>query len=46
VRDEAERRLGRLLFELVDEARRLGIDPELALRAEAERFRERVGQGG
>jgi MazG family protein len=45
-RDEAERRLGRLLFELVDEARRLGIDPELALRAEAERFRERVGQGG
>jgi len=39
-RDEAEHRLGRLLFELVDEARRLGIDPELALRAEAERFRE------
>jgi MazG family protein len=44
-RDEAERRLGRLLFELVDEARRLGIDPELALRAEAERFKERVDQG-
>jgi MazG family protein len=44
-RDEAERRLGRLLFELVDEARRQGIDPELALRAEAERFRESVDSG-
>jgi MazG family protein len=42
-RDEAERRLGRLLFELVDEARRMGIDPELALRAEAERFRASAG---
>ena len=39
-RDEAARRLGRELFALVDEARRLGVDPELALRAEAERFRE------
>ena len=40
--EERERealRLGRELFALVDEARRLGIDPELALRAEAERFR-------
>jgi MazG family protein len=44
-RDEAEQRLGRLLFELVDEARRMGIDPELALRAEAERFRESAGEG-
>ncbi len=38
-RDEAQRRLGAALFELVDQSRRLGIDPELALRAEAERFR-------
>jgi MazG family protein len=44
-REEAERRLGRLLFELVDEARRLGIDPELALRAEAERFRAGIDEG-
>jgi MazG family protein len=42
-RNEAERRMGRLLFELVDEARRMGIDPELALRAEAERFRASAG---
>jgi MazG family protein len=38
-RDEAERRIGEALFALVDEARRLGIDPELALRAEADRLR-------
>jgi len=38
-RDADEQRIGAALFELVDEARRLGIDPELALRAEAERFR-------
>lgn len=34
-RDEAE--VGRLLWEAVSEARRRGVDPELALRAEAER---------
>jgi MazG family protein len=39
-REAAERRLGAALFVLVDEARRLGIDPELALRAEAQRFRD------
>jgi MazG family protein len=44
-RDAAERRIGESLFELVDEARRLRVDPELALRAEAERFRERVDVG-
>jgi XTP/dITP diphosphohydrolase/tetrapyrrole methylase family protein/MazG family protein/ATP diphosphatase len=42
-RDDAERRIGEALFALVDEARRLGIDPELALRAEADRLR-REGQ--
>jgi len=42
-REAAERRLGEALFALVDEARRLGVDPELSLRAEAERFRERAG---
>ncbi len=37
-RDRAERELGEGLFELVDEARRARIDPELALRAAAKRF--------
>jgi ATP diphosphatase len=41
-RERATRRLGRALFELVDEARRAGVDPELALRAEARRFRDRL----
>jgi ATP diphosphatase len=41
-REAASRRLGAALFALVDEARRLGIDPELALRAEANRFREKA----
>ncbi len=36
--DEAE--VGRLLWEAVAEARRRGVDPELALRAEAERHAE------
>ena len=38
----AKPRIGEALFELVDEARRSGVDPELALRAEAERFRQRA----
>ena len=42
VRDAAERWLGDALFALVDIARRIRIDPELALRAAAQRFRERV----
>ena len=40
VRDAEERRIGDALFELVDEARRLRVDPELALRAAADRFRD------
>ena len=39
-READERRVGAALFALVDEARRLGVDPELALRAEADRFRD------
>jgi len=39
-RDEAERWIGDALFSLVDVARRLRVDPELALRAAADRFRE------
>jgi XTP/dITP diphosphohydrolase/tetrapyrrole methylase family protein/MazG family protein/ATP diphosphatase len=35
-------RLGDVLFELVALARRLRVDPELALRAAADRFRERA----
>ena len=41
-RERQTLRLGQELFALVDEARRLGVDPELALRAEAERFRARL----
>jgi MazG family protein len=39
-RDAAERRIGEALFELVDKARRERIDPELALRQVADRFRD------
>ncbi len=39
-REEAEAEVGRLLWEAVAEARRRGVDPELALRAEAERHAE------
>ena len=39
-RDQAEEEVGRLLWEAVAEARRRGVDPELALRAEAERHAE------
>ena len=42
-RQAAERWIGEALFALVDVARRLRVDPELALRATALRFRERVG---
>jgi uncharacterized protein YabN with tetrapyrrole methylase and pyrophosphatase domain len=38
-RDAAERWIGDALFSLVDLARRLRVDPELALRAAAHRFR-------
>jgi MazG family protein len=41
LRDMAERWLGESLFALVDVARRLRVDPELALRAAAQRFRDR-----
>ncbi len=43
-RDAAERWIGEALFALVDLARRLRVDPELALRASAKRFRGRVGE--
>jgi len=42
VREAAERWLGEALFALVDVARRLRIDPELALRGAANRFRDRA----
>ena len=42
-REAAQRWIGEALFALVDLARRLHVDPELALRASAKRFRERVG---
>ena len=35
-------RVGEQLFAAVDEARRLRVDPELALRAAAQRFRDRL----
>ncbi|HLM49900.1 MAG TPA: MazG nucleotide pyrophosphohydrolase domain-containing protein [Solirubrobacteraceae bacterium] len=35
--------IGDRLFDVVDEARRLRVDPELALRAAAHRFRQRIG---
>jgi len=40
-RDAAEQWIGDALFDLVDLARRVRVDPELALRAAAERFRDR-----
>jgi MazG family protein len=40
-REAAERWIGEALFSLVDVSRRLRIDPELALRAASQRFRER-----
>jgi len=41
-REATERWIGETLFELVDMARRLRVDPELALRAAAQRFREEL----
>ena len=44
-RDRIEEQLGELLFAVVDVARRLGCDPELALRAAASRFRASAAAG-
>jgi len=44
-RDAAEAWIGEALFALVDLARRMGVDPELALRAAAHRFRDRPARG-
>jgi uncharacterized protein YabN with tetrapyrrole methylase and pyrophosphatase domain len=41
---ESFRTIGERLFELVDEARLAHVDPELALRAAAQRFREKIGE--
>ncbi len=41
-RDAAFHEVGDVLFAAVNVARKLKVDPELALRASAERFRERV----
>jgi MazG family protein len=45
-RDDQEsfRAIGERLFALVDEARIAHVDPELALRAAAQRFREKIGE--
>ena len=43
--DERFRELGDLLFAAVNVARKQKLDPELALRAAAERFRDRVQSG-
>jgi MazG family protein len=40
---ESFRAIGERLFMLVDEARLAHVDPELALRAAAQRFREKIG---
>jgi uncharacterized protein YabN with tetrapyrrole methylase and pyrophosphatase domain len=40
---ESFRSIGERLFALVDEARLAHVDPELALRAAAQRFREKIG---
>jgi uncharacterized protein YabN with tetrapyrrole methylase and pyrophosphatase domain len=41
-RDHAFAEVGDRLFEVVAEARRLRVDPELALRAASQRFRDRI----
>jgi MazG family protein len=43
---ESFRAIGERLFMLVDEARLAHVDPELALRAAAQRFREKIGPQG
>ena len=45
-RDAAFAEVGDRLFEVVDEARRLRVDPELALRAASQRFRDRIASEG
>jgi nucleoside triphosphate diphosphatase len=40
--DRAFHEIGERLFAVVDEARRLRVDPELALRAASQRFRDRI----
>jgi nucleoside triphosphate diphosphatase len=45
-REEQFHELGDVLFAAVNVARKLNVDPELALRAAAERFRGRVEAGG
>jgi MazG family protein len=45
-REERFHELGDVLFAAVNVARKLNVDPELALRAAAERFRGRVEAGG
>jgi XTP/dITP diphosphohydrolase/tetrapyrrole methylase family protein/MazG family protein/ATP diphosphatase len=44
-REDQFHELGDLLFAAVNVARKLGVDPELALRAAADRFRARVTAG-
>jgi len=41
---ESFRSIGERLFAIVDEARLAQVDPELALRAAAQRFREKIGE--
>jgi uncharacterized protein YabN with tetrapyrrole methylase and pyrophosphatase domain len=41
--EECFREIGERLFALVDEARRAHVDPELALRSAAQRFRQKIG---
>jgi MazG family protein len=43
-RPQAFQELGELLFTVVALARRLKLDPELALRSAADRFREQIGE--
>jgi MazG family protein len=45
-REEQFHELGDVLFAAVNVARKLAVDPELALRAAADRFRARVSAGG
>jgi MazG family protein len=45
-REEAFSEIGELLFDVVDAARALGADPELALRDAADRFRAEVEEAG
>jgi XTP/dITP diphosphohydrolase/tetrapyrrole methylase family protein/MazG family protein/ATP diphosphatase len=44
-REEQFHELGDVLFAVVNVARKLAVDPELALRAAADRFRSRVSAG-